>query len=227
MSGSRPRRFWDQSSRLAEFGGSGMSFNIGRGTLGNWQCSRQIEMADLLAVGVLHCAGFLTFLDRQRRGSGGLGHTGALIQPRAYSALVFDECLLLRASERALFARPNRRTPCSGWRLERTAFAHWLAMTDRLRPVHTPQHVFAIPAFAQNRLTPTSDAPTSDGSKPLGGTWRLQGLWGRGLYSDDGLSLSCRSCRPSAPFAELFCLSKSSVAEEYYAEHSGNRCVSE
>jgi hypothetical protein len=30
-------------------------------------------------------------------------------------------------------------------------------------------------------------------------------------------ALSCRSCRPNAPFAELVCLSKSSVAEEYYA----------
>ena len=29
-------------------------------------------------------------------------------------------------------------------------------------------------------------------------------------------ALSCRSCRPNAPFAELVCLSKSSVAEEYY-----------
>ena len=40
-------------------------------------------------------------------------------------------------------------------------------------------------------------------------------------------ALSCRSCRPNAPFAELVCLSKSSVAEEYYAELSGNRWVSE
>jgi hypothetical protein len=40
-------------------------------------------------------------------------------------------------------------------------------------------------------------------------------------------SLSCRSCRPNAPFAELVCLSKSSVAEEYYAERIGNRWVSE
>jgi len=39
--------------------------------------------------------------------------------------------------------------------------------------------------------------------------------------------LSCRSCRPNAPFAELVCLSKTSVAEEYYAERSGNRWVSE
>ena len=36
-------------------------------------------------------------------------------------------------------------------------------------------------------------------------------------------ALSCRSCRPNAPFAELRCLSKSSVAEDYYAERSGNR----
>jgi hypothetical protein len=28
-------------------------------------------------------------------------------------------------------------------------------------------------------------------------------------------ALSCRSCRPNAPFTELVCLSKSSVAEEY------------
>jgi hypothetical protein len=38
-------------------------------------------------------------------------------------------------------------------------------------------------------------------------------------------SLSCRSCRRNAPFAELLCLSKSSVAEEYYAERSGNKWV--
>jgi hypothetical protein len=45
----------------------------------------------------------------------------------------------------------------------------------------------------------------------------------------DGLTpaLSCRSCRPNAPFAELLCLSKSSVAREYYAERSGNKWVSE
>jgi hypothetical protein len=35
------------------------------------------------------------------------------------------------------------------------------------------------------------------------------------------------SCRPNAPFAQLVCLSKSSVAEEYYAERSGNRWVNE
>jgi hypothetical protein len=40
-------------------------------------------------------------------------------------------------------------------------------------------------------------------------------------------AVSCRSCRPNAPFAELIGLSKSSVAEEYYAERSGNRWVSE
>jgi hypothetical protein len=40
-------------------------------------------------------------------------------------------------------------------------------------------------------------------------------------------SLSCRSCRPNAPFAELVCLSKSSVAEDYYAERSGNKWVGE
>ena len=40
-------------------------------------------------------------------------------------------------------------------------------------------------------------------------------------------ALSCRSCRPNAPFAELVCLSKSSVAEEYYVERSGNKWVSE
>ena len=40
-------------------------------------------------------------------------------------------------------------------------------------------------------------------------------------------ALSCRSCRPNAPFAELVCLSKSSVAQEYYAERSGNRWISE
>jgi hypothetical protein len=40
-------------------------------------------------------------------------------------------------------------------------------------------------------------------------------------------ALSCRSCRPNAPFAELLSLSKSSLAEEYYAERSGNKWVSE
>jgi hypothetical protein len=40
-------------------------------------------------------------------------------------------------------------------------------------------------------------------------------------------ALSCRSCRPHAPFAELVCLSKCSVAEDFYAAYSGNRWVSE
>jgi hypothetical protein len=40
-------------------------------------------------------------------------------------------------------------------------------------------------------------------------------------------ALSCRSCRPNAQFAELLSLSKSSLAEEYYAERSGNKWVSE
>jgi hypothetical protein len=40
-------------------------------------------------------------------------------------------------------------------------------------------------------------------------------------------ALSCRSCRPNAPCAELLCLSKASLAEEYYAEPSGNRWVNE
>ena len=39
-------------------------------------------------------------------------------------------------------------------------------------------------------------------------------------------ALSCRSCRPNAPFAELLKLSPTSVADEYYAERSGNRSVS-
>jgi len=39
--------------------------------------------------------------------------------------------------------------------------------------------------------------------------------------------LSCRSCQPNAPFAELACLSKSSVAEEYCAERSGNKWINE
>jgi hypothetical protein len=39
-------------------------------------------------------------------------------------------------------------------------------------------------------------------------------------------ALSYRSFRPNVPFAELVCLSKSSVAEEYYAERSGIRRVS-
>ena len=40
-------------------------------------------------------------------------------------------------------------------------------------------------------------------------------------------ALSCRSCRPNAPFAELLKLSSASVAEEYYAERTGNRWVRE
>jgi hypothetical protein len=39
--------------------------------------------------------------------------------------------------------------------------------------------------------------------------------------------LSCRGCRPHAPFAELVGLFKSSLAEDFYAEHSGNRWVNE
>jgi hypothetical protein len=35
-------------------------------------------------------------------------------------------------------------------------------------------------------------------------------------------ALSCRSCRPNAPFVELVCLSKSRVAEDFCAEYSGN-----
>ena len=38
---------------------------------------------------------------------------------------------------------------------------------------------------------------------------------------------SCRSCRPHAPFAELVCLTKCSVTEDFYAAYSGNRWVSE
>jgi hypothetical protein len=40
-------------------------------------------------------------------------------------------------------------------------------------------------------------------------------------------SLSYRSCRPNAPFAELLRLSQSSVADEIHAERSRNRWVSE
>jgi hypothetical protein len=40
-------------------------------------------------------------------------------------------------------------------------------------------------------------------------------------------SLSCRACRPNAPFAELVCLSKSSVAEDFAWERSGNKWVNE
>jgi hypothetical protein len=56
-----------------------------------------------------------------------------------------------------------------------------------------------------------------------GRNWR-DGVVDRGT-GGDAEALSCRSCRPNAPFAELICLSKSSVAEEYYAERSGNRWV--
>jgi hypothetical protein len=40
-------------------------------------------------------------------------------------------------------------------------------------------------------------------------------------------SLSCRSCRPNAPFAELLRLAPASVADDVYSEFSGNRWVSE
>src|ERR1700675_709722 len=36
-------------------------------------------------------------------------------------------------------------------------------------------------------------------------------------------ALSCRSCWPNAPFAELLCLSKSSVMEDFVSEYTGNR----
>ena len=39
-------------------------------------------------------------------------------------------------------------------------------------------------------------------------------------------SLSCRSCRPNVPFAELL-LSPSSVADDVYTEFSGNRWIGE
>jgi hypothetical protein len=32
--------------------------------------------------------------------------------------------------------------------------------------------------------------------------------------------LSCRSCRPNAPFAELVCLSRTSIADEMRIEHT-------
>jgi hypothetical protein len=44
-----------------------------------------------------------------------------------------------------------------------------------------------------------------------------------GALSPSEPALSCRSCRPNAPFAELVGLSKGSIADEYYAERSGNR----
>jgi hypothetical protein len=48
--------------------------------------------------------------------------------------------------------------------------------------------------------------------------------WHRGAAVTAHISaLLCRSCRPNVPFAELVCLSKVSLAEEYYAERSGNR----
>ena len=33
-------------------------------------------------------------------------------------------------------------------------------------------------------------------------------------------SLSCRSCRPNAPFAELVRLSRTSIADEMWIEHT-------
>jgi hypothetical protein len=40
-------------------------------------------------------------------------------------------------------------------------------------------------------------------------------------------ALSCRSCRPNAPFAELLCLSKSSVREDFVGDYTGNRWIGE
>jgi hypothetical protein len=40
-------------------------------------------------------------------------------------------------------------------------------------------------------------------------------------------SLSCRSCRANAPFAELVFPSRCGVGEDFYAAYSGNRWVSE
>ena len=67
------------------------------------------------------------------------------------------------------------------------------------------------------------------GAAITAGYWFLRALdWHRGAAVTALVpALSCRSCRPNAPFAELVCLSKSSVAEEYYAERSGNRWVGE
>jgi hypothetical protein len=36
-----------------------------------------------------------------------------------------------------------------------------------------------------------------------------------------------KAARPHAPFAELDCLAKCGVAEDFYAAYSGNRWVSE
>jgi hypothetical protein len=36
-------------------------------------------------------------------------------------------------------------------------------------------------------------------------------------------ALSCRSCRPNAPFAELVQLSRTSIADETRIEHTSNR----
>jgi len=33
-------------------------------------------------------------------------------------------------------------------------------------------------------------------------------------------SLSCRSCRPNAPFVELVCLARTSIADEMWIEHT-------
>ena len=45
--------------------------------------------------------------------------------------------------------------------------------------------------------------------------------WHRAAAVTALIPVFVRSCRPNAPFAELVCLSKSSVAEQYYAERTG------
>jgi hypothetical protein len=59
--------------------------------------------------------------------------------------------------------------------------------------------------------------------------WFLRALdWHRGAAVTALIpALSCRSCRPNAQFAKLLSLSKTGIAEEYYAERSGNRWVGE
>jgi hypothetical protein len=95
-----------------------------------------------------------------------------------------------------------------------------------------PSRADADAVFADHRrrdygrlLVPTGALPACRASGDVG----LRTLdWHRGAaVTALTPALSCRSCRPNAPFAELVCLSKSSVAEEYYAERSGNRWVNE
>ena len=112
--------------------------------------------------------------------------------------------------------------------------------TDR-QILEDADHLIAVWNERQAKRMPMLFSPTI-GAAIMAGYWYLRARcpacrtigdvdpraldWHRGAaVSALTPAPSCRSCRPNAPFAELVCLSKSSVAEDYYAERSGNRWV--